>query len=79
MVRRTTMQERRISALNLAAYLMARDYAVVRIEGGQRKAFVFADVPEGAIVAYYAGTDQTSARKLFGALRDLKALAVQPI
>ncbi len=74
------MKQTRITDLNLAAYLLAQDYQVVRIEaGGSRKTFVFDTVPEDMIVAYYAGTDQTSARKLLGALRDLKGLAVKTL
>lgn len=71
---------KRITDLNLAAYLVASDFRISDIEPtGARKTFIFADVPDGAIVEFYSGSDRTSARKLLGALRDLKALATQPL
>ena len=64
--------------LHLAAYLTALDYELVRLEGaGGRRAFVFADVPPDVVVAFYSGRVPVDARKLLGALRDLKGLAVQ--
>ncbi len=74
------MKETRISDLQLAAYLVAQDHSLVRVEGppGHRE-FIFADIPADAIFAYYSGRDLVSARKLFGAYRDLKGLTIQAL
>ena len=72
------MNEMKISDLQLAAYLTALDYPLLRIEGPSgRKVFVFAQVPNEVVFAYYSGQEQVSARKLFGAYRDLKGLTIQ--
>jgi hypothetical protein len=74
------MNERKISDLQLASYLVAREFRIVGIEGPpHRRQFVFANVPDDVIVGYYSGTDLTSARKLFSAYRDLKGLAIQSL
>jgi len=69
---RTTL--RRISDLNLAAFLLAKGHNLVRFQGGPRAEFVFSDVPEQAILAYYGQGDEVSARKLLDALKNLKGL-----
>jgi hypothetical protein len=67
--------ETKVSDLQLAAYLMALDYPLLRVEGPHhRKVFIYVDVPEATTLAYYQGADRTSARKLFGAYRDLRGL-----
>jgi hypothetical protein len=72
------MKETKVSDLQLASYLRAREFPLVRVEGAQhRRTFVFGDVPEGAVLAYYADRDEVSARKLFGAYRDLRGLVTQ--
>ena len=68
-----------ISDLQLAAYLVALDYPLVRVEGVGRKEFVFAGVPDKAIFAFYSGQDRIRGRKLFGAYRDLKGLTLQTL
>ena len=66
------------SDLHLSAFLLALDYELLRLEGsGPRREFVFAAVPEDVVVAFYSGRVPVDARKLLGALRDLKGLAVQ--
>ena len=66
--------EIKISDLQLAAYLMALDYPLLRVEGDcRREVFVYA-APENVVMQYYRGTDKTSAWKLLGAYKDLKAL-----
>ncbi len=68
----------RISDLQLAAYLLASDYSLRKTEGeGHRIVFIFAGVPEDTVFRYYRGEDSISARKLFGAYRDLKGLTLQ--
>jgi hypothetical protein len=63
--------ETKVSDLQLAAYLMALDYPLLRVEGdNNRQVFVYR-APEEVIFRYYQGQDCTSARKLFGAYRDL--------
>ncbi len=63
--------------LNLSAYLLATDHSLLRLTGppGQR-AFVFANVTEEDVSRFYAGAP-SDARKVLGALRDLKALLAQ--
>lgn len=74
------MTEIKVSDLQLAAYLMARDHPLLRFEGPSgRKMFVFGKVPEEEVFAYYQSGDRVSARKLFGAYRDLKGLTHQAI
>jgi hypothetical protein len=71
------MKETLVNDLQLAAYLTALGYSLQRVEGSQhRRTFVF-NAPEEVIAAYYGDRDQTSARKLFGAYRDLRGLAAQ--
>jgi hypothetical protein len=70
-------QEFSTTDLNLAAYLLYLDYPLLHLNGppGQR-AFAFANVAEKDIAAFYAGA-KVDARKLLGALRDLKGLLAQ--
>ncbi len=71
-------KETHISDLQLAAYLLASGHSLTRAEGtGNRLLFIFADVPEDMVFRYYRGEDSISARKLFGAYRDLKGLTLQ--
>jgi hypothetical protein len=72
--------ETKVSDLQLAAYLMALDYPLMRVEGTSgRKLFVFRGVPEEMVFTYYQGQDGISARKLFAAYRDLKGLTRQVV
>ena len=70
-------QEFSTTDLNLAAYLLALEHPLLHVNGppGQR-AFAFANVAETDITAFYAGA-KVDARKLLGALRDLKGLLAQ--
>ncbi len=74
------MKETKVSDLPLAGYLCARDYPLVRVEGTNgRKLFVFAGVPESAILDFYNGQGTVSARRLLDALRNLKGLTLQAL
>jgi hypothetical protein len=70
--------EMSVTDLNAAAFLLASDYPIVRVEGasGQRT-FVFKGVPQDVVMAFYAGRALIDARKLFSAFRDVKGLALQ--
>ena len=69
-----------ISDLQLAAYLLASGYPLTRLEGaGHRLLFIFTNVSEDTVFRYYRGEDSISARKLFGAYRDLKGLTLQKL
>lgn len=73
-------KEMKISDLQLAAYLTALEYPLLQIEGqSSRREFVFKGVPDEVVFAYYSGHDRISARKLFGAYRDLKGLTIQAL
>lgn len=63
--------------IHLAAYLLATDHPLRRINGssGQR-AFVFGNVSPEDVQSFYAGAP-SDARKVLGALRDLKGLLAQ--
>jgi hypothetical protein len=49
------MMQTKISDLCLAAFLMATDYPLVGVSGpkGGRREFIFNEIPEAAIMAYY--------------------------
>jgi Domain of unknown function (DUF5659) len=67
----------RISDVHLAAYLVAKGFALLGVEGQpSRREFLFTDVPPDAIVGYYNG-ELVSARALLDALRNLRGLLVQ--
>lgn len=71
---------RRVSDLQLAASLLARDFKLLGVEGPLgRKDFIFENVPESAVLAFYQGTDALPARKLFDAHRTLKGLTLQAL
>jgi predicted kinase len=63
--------------LHLAAYLLASDHPLRRLNGppGQRS-FVFGNVSQQTVAAFYSGAT-VDARKLLNAVRDLKALLHQ--
>lgn len=74
------MNESRISDLQLTAYLTALDYPLLRVEGPSgRKVLIFNGVPDEVVFTYYSGQDHISARKLYGAYRDLKGLTLQAL
>jgi hypothetical protein len=63
------------SDLQLAAYLLVGGYPLLQVKGdSRRREFVFGQCPQAAVLAYYQGQDNVSARKLFSAYRDLKSL-----
>ncbi len=71
------LKELKVSDLGLASYLKAHAYRLVRVEGPpSRRLFVF-EASEEAVLAYYADTDRTSARKLLAAWRDMRGLTHQ--
>ena len=60
--------------LNLAAYLLATNHPLLRLDGPPGKsAFIFGNVAPQDVSAFYAGA-KVDARQLLGALRDLKGL-----
>jgi len=63
--------------IHLAAYFLATDHPLRRLTGppGQH-AFVFGNVTEQDVQRFYAGAP-SDARKVLGALRDLKGLLAQ--
>ncbi len=70
--------EVRISDLQLAAFLLALDYPLVRTDGNPpRTQFVFAGVPDEVIFGFYQAKALVNARKLFDAYRNLRGLLHQ--
>ena len=63
--------------IHLAAYLLATDHPLRGLNGrpGQR-AFAFGNVTPEDVQSFYAGAP-SDARKVLGALRDLKGLLAQ--
>ena len=71
-------KEVQISDLQLAAFLLALDYPLVRTDGNPpRTQFVFAGVPDEVVFGFYRGEPLISARKLFDAYRNLRGLLHQ--
>ena len=71
-------KETRISDLQLASYLLALDYPIIRTEGAShRTEFIFADVPEEVVFHFYQGDSTVNPRKLLDAYRNLKGLLIQ--
>lgn len=69
---------KQITDLQLASYLMARGYRLIRAEGPtHRRTFIFEGVPEESVFSFYSGNDQVSARHLFDCYRNLKGLTMQ--
>jgi hypothetical protein len=61
------------SDLAIAAYLVALGHRLLRIDGPRgRRVFVFSGEAEADSFTYFQDTHPVSARKLFGAYRDLK-------
>ncbi len=70
--------ERKISDLQLAAFLLARDFDLVRTEGNPpRTEFVFSRVSDEEIFSFYRGEPLVNARKLFDCYRNLRGLLHQ--
>ena len=78
-VKKTTRpKETRISDLQLASYLLALDYPIIRTEGtSHRTQFIFADVPDEIVFRFYQGGSAVNPRKLLDAYRNLKGLLIQ--
>ena len=71
-------KETRISDLQLASYLLALDYSIIRTEGSShRTEFIFAAVPEEVVFRFYHGDSTVNPRKLLDAYRNLKGLLIQ--
>jgi hypothetical protein len=71
--------EIKVSDLQLAAYLMALDYPLLRVEGNHKHQVFVYEATQEVIMQYYQGRDKTSARKLLGAYRDLKGIIMQTL
>jgi hypothetical protein len=67
------MTEFRSSDLQLCAYLAARGYDPVTVDGPpDRRVFVFRDVPPEAVSEYHSDTCPVSPHRLFRSYRQLK-------
>ncbi len=65
------------SDIHLASYLLATDHPLRQLDGGPgHRVFIFGDVAADEVTAFYAGV-KVDARKLLGAMRDLKGLLAQ--
>ncbi len=73
-----TAADRAITDVHLASYLRAKGYRIKDVRpDGRRTEWVFEDVPDAEITSYYNGDDKISARELFNAFREMKALSYQ--
>jgi hypothetical protein len=64
------------SDLGIAAFLAAKDFPVLRVEVGQRSAFVFpAGAEQTAKLFYLPGSNLVDARRFHTMLRELRGLA----
>jgi len=75
------LPEYRTSDIQIAAFLLGRDFPLIRVEGNSpRTDFIFTNIPQEIIQEYYGGDCSEcgiNPRKLFGAFRDLKGLLVR--
>ena len=63
--------------INLAAFLLATDHPLRRLHGPPgRQVFIFGNVNPDEVTSFYSGAT-VDARKVLGALRDLKGLLAQ--
>lgn len=77
---RMNPRELKISDIHLVAFLLTRGFRVVRVEGvATRRQFVFQDIPQEAVLAYFGGDDLVSARALLDALRNVRGLVAQEV
>lgn len=68
-----TKRETRISDTHLAAFLHASNHELLRIEGpSTRRTFIFANVEQDTVVAYYSDKAACPPRRLLNSLRDLR-------
>ncbi len=74
----TEKNEKRISDIYLASFLLAKGYRLANVRAaGRDTEWCFEDVPESTISGYYNGDDLLSARKLYNSFRDMKGLSYQ--
>ncbi|MBI3014071.1 MAG: hypothetical protein HYY65_03165 [Candidatus Tectomicrobia bacterium] len=72
-----TLSDFSTTDIHLAAYLLGTDHHLRRLNGPPGRAvFVFEGVTEDDVSRFYAGAP-SDARKVLGALRDLKGLLAQ--
>ncbi len=70
--------ETQISDLQVASYLLALGYPILRTEGGSHRIeFIFANVPEDIVFRFFQDDSKVNPRKLLDAYRNLKGLIVQ--
>lgn len=68
-------KETKITDLQVAAFLLARDHSLLRTEGDSGPAtFVFGDVCESEVLAFYQKNATVHPRKILDAFRNLKGL-----
>ncbi len=71
-------KETKISDLQLAAFLLARDFDLVRTEGSSpRTQFIFSNVSDEEVFSFYRGEPLVNARRLFDCYRNLRGLLHQ--
>ena len=70
--------ETRVSDLAIASYFLALDYNLIEIDNAAgRVEFVFANVPQQVLLAFYGGDAVVNPRKILAAHRDLKGLILE--
>lgn len=67
------------SDLQLASFLRTLGHTPVRVEGNERRAFVFTGVSEDVIASYYRGDHLVAPLALFAAYRLLKRQLFQSL
>ena len=79
MVKKTVPpKETKTSDLQIAAFFLARDRSLLRIEGDSGPAtFVFADVAENEVMEFYQENATVHPRKILDAFKNLKGLLFQ--
>jgi hypothetical protein len=75
-LRATPADEYGTTDLGIAAFLLARDLPLLRVEQGERVRFVFpGSAEETAVLFYQPGRNLVEARKFHMGLRELRGLA----
>ena len=71
-------EETTISDIELSAFLLCKDYPLLRTEGTpHRIEFVFGRVPQEVVFSFYQDSSLVNGRKLLSAYRAIKGLVIE--
>ena len=71
-------EETRVSDIELSAFLLCKDYPLLRTEGtSHRLEFIFGSVPQEIVFSFYQDNTLVNGRKLLAAYRAIKGLVIE--